>query len=102
MPKSSELAYTHFMKTTVVISDPLLKRARRFAKRHGTTLRGLIEDGLVRVLADARPREPYELPDRSVGRAGADYPLAGKSWDEVRTLIYGPESRSTRTWAVDG
>jgi hypothetical protein len=78
------------MKTTVVIADPLLRRAKRLAKQKGTTLRGLIEDGLVRVLADTEQRAPYELPDRSVGRAGGDYPLAGKSWDEVRELVYGP------------
>lgn len=34
------------MKTTVEISDDLLARSRRLARREGTTLRTLIEDGL--------------------------------------------------------
>lgn len=87
---SSMVAYPYCMKTTVVIADPLLKRAQQHAKRRGTTLRALIEDGLVRVLADTGRKQPYALRDCAVGRRGAQYPLAGKSWEEVRDLIYGP------------
>jgi hypothetical protein len=34
------------MKTTVEISDSLLREARKLARREGTTLRALVEQGL--------------------------------------------------------
>lgn len=77
------------MKTTVVISDPLLERAKRHAKRTGRSLRALIEEGLQRVLEDEGPRQPYQLPDRSVGEAGASNPLHRLSWQDLREEIYG-------------
>ena len=35
------------MKTTVAISDPLLREARELAAREGVTLRTLVERGLI-------------------------------------------------------
>ena len=40
----------YVMKTTIEISDPLLRRARRMAEREGVTLRALVERGLSRVV----------------------------------------------------
>jgi hypothetical protein len=41
----------------------------------------------------AEPRAPrYRLPDCSVGQVGADFPLAGMSWNEVRAAIYGEQT----------
>src|SRR5215218_5709383 len=40
------------MKTTLDISDPLLREARKVAARQGTTLRALVELGLRRILAE--------------------------------------------------
>lgn len=79
------------MKTTVDLPDALFQRARKLAKKRGTTLRSLIEDGLLRVLNDTG-REASSLSDCRVGDKKGSYPLEGKSWQEVRDLIYGDES----------
>lgn len=44
---------------------------------------------LRRVLEDETPRKRHELPDRSVGRAGASNPLEHLSWQDLRDEIYG-------------
>lgn len=78
------------VKTTVDVSDALLKRAKRRAKLQGRTLRALIEEGLRRVLDEPNDRSaPYVLPDRSVGDPKAEDPLARRTWAEIRDDIYG-------------
>ncbi|MDX2091599.1 MAG: hypothetical protein SFX73_27310 [Kofleriaceae bacterium] len=77
------------MKTTVEISDPLLERAKRHARKVGKPLRALIEEGLRRVL-DARPEpQAAKLVDVSVGKAGDPDPLEAFSWQDLRDEIYG-------------
>jgi hypothetical protein len=88
-PISTCIASMGRMKTTVDIQDQLLRRAKAEAKRGGTTLRALIEEGLRLVLEE--PAEHYELPDRSVGVPGADNPLQRMSWQDLRREIYGTE-----------
>jgi hypothetical protein len=83
------MAYIARMKTTVEISDALLERAKRHARRAGKPLRAVIEEGLRRVLeAEAEPT-PYSLPDRSVGETGGPNPLEALSWQDLRDEIYG-------------
>lgn len=77
------------MKSTFDINDALLERAKRHARIAGKPLRALIEEGLRRVLDDAAPKRRYELPDRSVGKAGAPNPLEQLSWQDLRDEIYG-------------
>lgn len=77
------------MKTTVEISDALLARAKKQARRMGKPLRALLEEGLRRVL-ESEPEPPrYQLPDRSVGVAGGPNPLERLSWQDLRDEIYG-------------
>ena len=53
------------------------------------TARVLVERGLELVLESENDRGArYELPDRSVGRAGAPNPLEGWSWQDLRDEIY--------------
>ncbi len=87
------------MKTTVEISDALLERARRRARRVGKPLRAVIEEGLRRVLeAEAEPVR-YRLPERSVGEAGGANPLESLSWQDLRNEIYGePRWRGCAAW----
>jgi hypothetical protein len=77
------------MRITVKISDVLLTRARRHARKVGRPLRDLIEDGLRHVL-EAEPMQPkYHLPDLSVGNPGGPNPLEEWSWQDFRDEIYG-------------
>jgi hypothetical protein len=77
------------MKTTVEISDTLLARAKRHARKVGKPLRALIEDGLRRVLEGESRPTAYRMPDRSVGNAEGPNPLDSLSWQDLRDEIYG-------------
>ena len=77
------------VKTTIEISDALLGRAKRHARKAGTTLRALVEEGLRRVLEPGPRPTTYELPDRSVGTPGGPNPLERFSWQDLRDEIYG-------------
>jgi hypothetical protein len=76
-------------KTTVEIQGELLDRARRHARKAGKPLRALIEEGLRRVLDAEQEPARYQLPDRSVGEAGAANPLELLTWQDLRDEIYG-------------
>jgi len=76
------------MKTTVEISDPLLREARKLAAREGVTLRTLIERGLHRVVAETRPAVPFKLRRASFKGKGLQPDLRHASWERVRDLAY--------------
>jgi hypothetical protein len=77
------------MKTTIEISDPLLARAKRHARKTGQSLRVVVEEGIRLVLERDPGRSAYKLPDRSVGKPGDRNPLEEMSWQELRDEIYG-------------
>ena len=77
------------MKTTLDIHDELLNRAERHARRTGRPLQALVEDGLRQVLSTGVGREPYRLPDLSVGNTNGRDPLEACSWQNLRESIYG-------------
>jgi len=76
------------MKTTLEISDPLLKEARKIATRENTTLRALVEQGLRHVVAEKGRRAKFRLRDGSVAGHGLHPDLEGKGWAAIRDLIY--------------
>ena len=76
------------MKTTVEISDPLLREARKMAAREGITLRTLIERGLHRVVTEAKPGAPFKLRRASFKGRGLQADLRDASWDKLRDLTY--------------
>ena len=78
---------TH-MKTTIEVSDPLLEEARQVARREGSTLRSLVEEGLRRVLDEHRQRPPFRLRDGSVGGHGLQSDLAEGDWERIRAIAY--------------
>jgi hypothetical protein len=77
------------MKTTLEISDPLLREARKVAARENTTLRALVEQGLRQVVAEKKkPRTAFRLRDASVHGQGLHPDVAGKSWSEILDMSY--------------
>ena len=88
------MASRDLVKTTVDIDDELLTRAKRHARRTGRPSRAVIEEGLHHVLSNPTTRQPYRLPDHSVGDSGGRDPLESYSWQDLRQVIYAePESR---------
>lgn len=77
------------MKTTIDIADALARRAREAARRRGTTLRALVEDGLRRVLAEgasAPPSGPFRMVTFR-GR-GTQPGIDEGDWESLRGLLY--------------
>jgi hypothetical protein len=77
------------MKTTVEISDTLLKEARKLAAREGTTLKALIEQGLRAVVAERRQRVgAFRLRKASFKGDGLQPGVAGAAWERIREMAY--------------
>jgi hypothetical protein len=77
------------MKTTLDITDSLLSEARKVARREGTTLRALVEQGLLRILSEKKkPKPAFRLRDASVDGKGLRPELRDAGWDRIRDLIY--------------
>jgi len=79
------------MKTTIEISDGLLREARQLAARDGVTLRAVVERGLHRAIAEAKADRPFKLRRASFKGKGLQPDLADATWDRIRDLAY--ESR---------
>lgn len=78
---------TH-MKTTIELSDNLLRQAKAVARREGVTLRALIETGLRTLLQERKTKQPFELRDASFGGQGLQPEFRGERWDDLRDAIY--------------
>jgi hypothetical protein len=75
-------------KTTVELSDALLREAKQVALKERTTVKALIEQGLRLVVRERRPRGGFKL--RPAAFAG-DGLVAGRSlqdWSAIRDQIY--------------
>ena len=83
------------MKTTLEISDPLLREAKKIAARENTTLRALVEQGLRQVVTDRKKGKdrPFRLRDASFKGDGLHPDVAGKAWSEILDMSY--EGRGT-------
>ena len=80
--------YMACMKTTLDISDPLLREARKVAARERTTLRALVEQGLRDVLVRKRQRNSFRLRDASFTGQGLQGGLVSGDWEQIRDLAY--------------
>jgi hypothetical protein len=76
------------MKTTVEISDSLLRQARKLAEREGITLRAVIERGLHTVVEQKRQAAPFRLRRASFRGGGLQQNAQGASWETVRDMAY--------------
>ena len=84
----SLIPYERVMKTTIEISDPLLRETRKLAESEGVTLRALVERGLRRVVAETKPNPPFKLRRASFKGKGLQADMRGASWDKLRALAY--------------
>ena len=74
------------MKTTVDISDELLRRAKQYAARHGIPLREVLELGLQLALDEKRyGRRPFRLKTITTKGEGL---VCEEDWSVIRGLIY--------------
>lgn len=76
------------MKTTVEISDSLLRQVRLLAARERVTLRTLVERGLHHVISETRHRAPFKLRRASFKGKGLQPEFRHASWEQVRDLVY--------------
>ena len=76
------------MKTTLDISDPLLREARRLAAREGRTLRSLVEQGLRSVVDEKKRRSPFRLRKASFKGGGLQTDLRDAGWENIRDRAY--------------
>lgn len=76
------------MKTTVNLSDELLREAQELAHRERTTLKELIETGLRTVVAQRTSEDYFVLADASVGGNGLQPEFRAARWDQIRDAIY--------------
>lgn len=76
------------MKTTLEISDPLLREARKVAARERTTLRALVEQGLRRVVAEKKQEVAFRPRKATFKGRGLHPEFEGADWEKLRALIY--------------
>ncbi|MCY3813116.1 MAG: DUF2191 domain-containing protein [Gammaproteobacteria bacterium] len=76
------------MKTTIELPDALLEQVRGVARREGTTLRGLVEEGLQRSLEARRKAVQRNLDFPTYGGSGLTTEFEGAAWNRLRDEIY--------------
>jgi len=77
------------VKTTLEISDHLLRRAKALAAKRKTTLRDLAEEGLRRVLEADKDLSPSRVRPVTMKGRGLSVEFQGASWAQVRDAAYG-------------
>jgi hypothetical protein len=76
------------VKTTVEISDSLLRELRKVAARDGVTLRTLVERGLHRLIAETKEGASFKMRRVTFKGNGLQHDVRAGSWDRVsRSLI---------------
>jgi hypothetical protein len=76
------------MKTTIEISDALLRDARRLAAQEGVTLRALVERGLHCIISDTPQRKAFKLRRASFKGDGLNDEFRDATWERVRDSAY--------------
>ena len=77
--------YTQNVKTTVEISDELLREAKAHAALRGLSLRQVFEGSLRSYLENTSKETRYRLPDLSFGESGL---RAGLEWEGLHRWAY--------------
>ena len=74
------------MKTTIELSDALMKAARRRARERGITLRTLFEEGLRLVLREETAPRPFHLQRATFKGTGLAEEV--RDWPVIRDITY--------------
>lgn len=83
-----EYGTLYSMKTTLELSDPLLNRVRRIARRNQRTLRSIVEEALHRFLDEEPIAPPFHLRKSSFAGQGLQPSFENTSWEHIREAIY--------------
>mgnify|MGYP001170183929 CR=1 FL=1 len=81
------------MKTTIEMQDDLLQRAKRAARREGTTLRALIEEGMRLALKAREKRVAAPFRMRTFQGDGLTPEFSDAGWERIRDEIYSDRAR---------
>jgi hypothetical protein len=84
----THIVRTQTMKTTIELSDALFSQAKKHARKHKTTLKALIEQGLRQVLAPSTSAKTFKLRDASVNGKGLNPEFREAGWEQLRDAIY--------------
>jgi len=76
------------MKTTIEISDPLLREARKLAAREGVTLRTVVERGLTRVVRETKKPVSFKLRRAAFKGKGLQAEFRDASWETISDAAY--------------
>jgi hypothetical protein len=76
------------MKTTIEISDSLLRDARRLAAQEGVTLRALVERGLHHIIAATPQQRAFKLRRASFKGNGLHEEFRNATWEQLREAAY--------------
>lgn len=83
------MIWVSHMKTTVEMSDVILRRAKKLAARRGTTLRVVIEDAVRAALeAEERQRPVVPILTHTFGGRGLQPGLTWSDWETIRSMGY--------------
>lgn len=92
------------MKTTIDIPTPLLEQTRGLAREQGRTVKSLVEEALIKLIAEHETRPKRVLRDASVGGQGLNPEYAGMTVTEMIHQDYAErEERIVHAadWMVD-
>jgi hypothetical protein len=80
------------MKTTLLLPDPLMARAKSFSKRKGISMTKLMEESLRAYLMTESKKVPKQKwePLVSKPRGGYVEPDLEGNWPKIRDIIYEP------------
>ena len=76
------------MKTTIDISDPLLKEAKKLSSQRETTLRSLVEQGLREIISKQKSDHKFHLRKASFKGKGLQDEFRDESWQKIRAAAY--------------
>ena len=82
------MAQSGHMKTTIEISDPLLRRAKHIAHDQHQTLRSLVEEGLTRVIEEREQQHETKIQPVVFGGNGLTPEFENASWEVIRRAAY--------------